>query len=191
MMATRTGTDGVTATAGAGGGGGGGLSSGAKAGIGAGVAGGAFVILGGLLWFCMAKRRTAARLAQGGGAEEASQQQRNSMPAMSQASNSVMGGGKKRHLSTSDYFGPTAGVGPFTESAEGEYVISPIAGPGNDGAVPAKPHGPGDIAVPVEIDSGVASTVPTPGNFSPGGYREGETERDKKGTEGNSPVELP
>lgn len=158
MMATRTGTDGVSATAQANSTGtSSGLGTGAKAGIGAGAAVGALAVIGGLLWFCMAKRRNAARQSGSGGSE-----QHNSAPAMSQGSSSAAGGRKRQ---TSDYFGPTAAAGPFTEFDQhgGEHGESP--GSNASRGVPAKPHSPGDIAVPVEIDSRTTSNFPSPGNF--------------------------
>lgn len=169
MMATRTGTDGVSTTAQPNNSGtSSGLGTGAKAGIGAGVAVGALVVIGGLLWFCVSKRRNAARQSGAGGSE-----QRNSVPAMSQGSASAAGGRKRQ---TSDYFGPTAAAGPFTEFDQhgGEYGGSP--GSNASRGVPAKPHSPGDIAVPVEIDSRTTSNLPSPGNFE---YH------------AQSPVELP
>jgi hypothetical protein len=57
---------------------------------------------------------------------------------------------------TEDYFGPAAGVGPFT-GAEG-------TGPARSGAVPVSPNQPGDIQPAVEI--GEALGRPTP--VSPG-----------------------
>jgi hypothetical protein len=45
-----------------------------------------------------------------------------------------------------DYFGPTAVVGPFTLD-----LTSPVTSPGR--GVPVIPQSPGDIQVPVEIDS--------------------------------------
>jgi hypothetical protein len=155
MMATRTGSDGVTSTAMAESNGSSGLSTGAKAGIGSGIAVGALVVLGALLWFCVAKRRNAAR-ASGQGS-----QPRNSAPAMSQGSTSAAGGKKRQN---SDYFGPTAGVGPFTEfeqvDSSGQHGQP---SPGYERGVPVKPHSPGDIAVPVEIDSRT-SNLPVSGN---------------------------
>lgn len=49
-----------------------------------------------------------------------------------------------------DYFGPAAVPGPFTVAS------NTASSPGHlsqDRAVPTDPHGPDDIAVPVEIDS--------------------------------------
>ncbi len=154
MMATRTRGDGTTASSLADTGSSGGLSSGAKAGIGAGVAVVALLAIGGLLMFCMAKRRNAAK----------SRQDSGFAPNMSQTSASA--GGRKRH--PSDYFGPAAAVGPYTEDP-----YSPMSphSPGRNMGVPVQPHGPGDIAVPVEIDSRTTSNLPSPGTPGDFGYK--------------------
>ncbi len=149
-MATRTGGDGTTATSVADTGSSGGLSSGVKAGIGAGVAVVALLAIGGLLMFCMAKRRNGAK----------SRQDSRSAPDMYQTSPSA--GGRKRYQS--DYFGAAA-VGPYTEDP-----YSPMSphSPGRNMGVPVRPHGPGDITVPVEIDSRTTSNLPSPG--TPGDF---------------------
>ncbi|KAF8863487.1 hypothetical protein BDZ45DRAFT_101685 [Acephala macrosclerotiorum] len=144
-LATRTGPNGILAT---GSSPSSGLSTGAKAGIGAGVAVGALVVISGFLWFCLAHRRRAKQAA--------------SVPAISQGSES----GTKRPSNGrggSDYFGPTAGHGPFTEPHD-----SAATSPGNHRGVPVSPQSPGDITVPVEIDSRDSrghSNVTTPGAF--------------------------
>lgn len=110
-----------------------GLSTAAKAGIGAGVIVGAFLVLSSFLWFCVVHRRRAKQAA--------------SVPTMSEGSET---GTKKpsNGKSGSDYFGPTAAAGPFTEPHD-----SAATSPGAYRGVPVSPHGPGDIIVPVEIDS--------------------------------------
>ncbi|KAE8452764.1 hypothetical protein EG329_013036 [Mollisiaceae sp. DMI_Dod_QoI] len=143
-LATRTGPHGILATASSPSSSSG-LSTGAKAGIGAGVAVGALVVLSAFLWFCLGQRRRARQAA--------------SVPAMSQGSES---GTKQPSAGQqgSDYFGPPATVGPFTE----HHATSP----GADRGVPVSPQSPGDITVPVEIgsnDSRGHSNVTTPGAF--------------------------
>jgi hypothetical protein len=112
-----------------------GLSSGAKAGIGIGVALFACLVIAGLLWFCM-RRRKAARQAQ----------------IDSQQSESVSGGpsrgmtqtsGNRRTAGVSDYFGPAAVAGPYTDHES----------PGNTPftGVPVAPDNPSDIVPAVEI----------------------------------------
>lgn len=54
-----------------------------------------------------------------------------------------------------DYFGPAPAVGPYSET----HSTSAVTTPGLDrGGVPLQPHEPGDIAVPVEIDSRLSET---------------------------------
>jgi hypothetical protein len=119
-----------------------GLSMGVKAGIGAGVAILTFSLLGVLLWFCVVhRRRVRARSAR-----------EREVPMISQAYKTD--GRPTQRRQTSDYFGPRATAGPFTESTTS--LISPIS-PGSEGGrgVPLSPLSPGDIAAPVEIDSGI------------------------------------
>lgn len=64
-----------------------------------------------------------------------------------------------------DYFGPEPQIGPYSDSHD---QLSPGATPGTErGGVPVVPHGPSDIAVPVEIDSGVPLPSPQPGSAVP------------------------
>lgn len=127
-----------------------GLSIGAKVGIGVSVAGLALLILGLVLYFCVAKRR-AFRLQKNSG------DRRISAPTMSQSSNSAAGAGK--HLS--GYFGPVAAVGPFTDVSREDGSKEEMV------AVPLSPHTPNDIAVPVELDGETVSVLPSP-SPSPG-----------------------
>jgi len=60
------------------------------------------------------------------------------------------GGGPLRGLAT-DYFGPDAVAGPYTD-LPGQQSGSGVSTPGR-GGVPMEPHGPADIVAPVEIDS--------------------------------------
>ncbi|KAK2934440.1 hypothetical protein FoTM2_005687 [Fusarium oxysporum f. sp. vasinfectum] len=101
----------------------GGLSDGAKAGIGVGVVVGASIIVGGLTWMCLRKRR----------------QRTASRPSAS---------GEGDGSLTQDYFGPDPAAGPYTEQAS-----SRVTSPGRTAAVPMHAQSPGDIAAPVEIGS--------------------------------------
>lgn len=129
-----------------------GMSTGAKAGIGAGVAVLALIVIGALGWFCVVHRRR----------EKARSQHESSAPALSQVSGSKADSrpSQGRRLN-SDYFGPSAKTGPFTESP-----TSPGSSPGANRGVPISPHSPGDIAAPVEIDSRDHSNVTSPGYTS-------------------------
>jgi hypothetical protein len=135
----------------------GGLSTGAKAGIGVGVAVGALAIIGALMWFFLVHRPRARQSSKATSVPPA---------AMSQASKSERNGAPPRPSpgrqasQPSDYFGPAAESGPFTEDHN-----SPAMSPGSNRGVPATPQSPGDIAVPVEIDSRSHSNVTTPGAF--------------------------
>ncbi|CVK92632.1 uncharacterized protein FMAN_07525 [Fusarium mangiferae] len=122
-------------------GGGGGLSDGAKAGIGIGVVVGASIIVGGLTWMCLRKRRqrTASRPS-ASGEGEGSAPPRDAMTDIS--------GSHARSGLTQDYFGPDPAAGPYTEQAS-----SRVTSPGRTAAVPMHAQSPGDIAAPVEIDS--------------------------------------
>jgi hypothetical protein len=126
-----------------------GLSTGAKAGIGVGIALFVCFIIAGFLWFCM-RRRKAAREAQ----------------ANSQQSESVSGGrdqsmsqlGAARSHGMTDYLGPTAKPGPYTDNE------SPGSQPAR--GVPLSPHSPGDIVGAVEIGhSRENSNVMSPGEM--------------------------
>ncbi|KAH6631120.1 hypothetical protein B0J18DRAFT_120954 [Chaetomium sp. MPI-SDFR-AT-0129] len=73
-----------------------------------------------------------------------------------------------------DYFGPAPAVGPYSDTHDYDplgppsgSVASPVV------ATPLQPHGPGDIAVPVEIDSRVKGE---------------EEEENKEGEEKQGPV---
>ncbi|RDL39168.1 uncharacterized protein BP5553_03508 [Venustampulla echinocandica] len=162
-MLTRTGTGGSIATQTPQDSPGGGLSTGAKAGIGVGVAVAALGVIGGLLWFCVVHRRRARQSQKSESVPAISQGGSENPPGGSKAGGSKAGGskaGSKRpsvgRSQPSDYFGPTAIPGPFTE----EHT-SPGTTPGTNRGVPAVPQSPGDIASPVEIDSRVQSEMPT------------------------------
>ena len=145
----RTGTNGIMATSTAQSSGSGGLSTGAKAGIGAGLAVFALSIIGLLAWFCLVHRRLVKQ-------ENSQRSASASAPAMSQASGSARPL-KSNGRQPSDYFGPAATPGPFTDSK------SPGTSPGHNRGVPATPQSPGDIQVPVEIDSRYRSATTSPG----------------------------
>ncbi len=138
----------------------GGLSSGAKAGIGAGIGVGGALLIVGLISFCIVHRRHAQAMSE---AQSQSQQRaptgsvqesatQGSKPAMSQGSGvgrSKRPPAARQMTQSSDYFGPDPVVGPFTE---GSLIASPIS-PDTSRGVPSKPQSPGDITIPVEIDS--------------------------------------
>ena len=63
-----------------------------------------------------------------------------------------------------DYFGPEPQIGPYSDAHD---QLSPGAERGGGGGVPVVPDGPWDIAVPVEIDSGVPGPSPQPGSDVP------------------------
>ncbi|KAL5350083.1 hypothetical protein ACLOAV_005120 [Pseudogymnoascus australis] len=148
--------------------GGGGLSTGAKAGIGAGVAVGALLVIGAAAWWWISRRRQAGGSAPRGSGQGSGPRGsgRGSGPwgsarggtetVVSMQQGSTPGGPDMAGRGTEDYFGPAAGVGPFT-GAEG-------AGMARSGAVPVSPDQPGDIQPAVEI--GEALGRPTP--VSPG-----------------------
>ncbi|KAJ4006940.1 hypothetical protein NW766_010348 [Fusarium irregulare] len=118
------------------------LSDGAKAGIGVGVVVGASIIIGGLTWMCLRKRKrqrsTIGPSASGDG--DGNAPPRDGMTDIS--------GSHARSGLTQDYFGPDPATGPYTEPAS-----SRVTSPGRDAAVPMHAQSPGDIAAPVEIDS--------------------------------------
>lgn len=138
---------------------GGGLSSGAKAGIGAGVAIGALLVIGAAVWWWISRRRQAGGSAprgSGRGSGPWGSARGGTETVVSMQQGSTPGGPDMAGRGTEDYFGPTAGIGPFT-GAEG-------AGMTRSGAVPVSPDQPGDIQPAVEI--GEALGRPTP--VSPG-----------------------
>ncbi|KAH8881635.1 hypothetical protein GQ53DRAFT_497293 [Thozetella sp. PMI_491] len=128
------------------------LSTGAKAGIGVGVVVASAVVIGLATWCCIRQRRLRR--------SQAAASQRQSVPqivggggrAMTETNSDTMSRGGPLAGMNQDYFGPNAGVGPYTDNAQTE-VTSPGTSPGIDRAVPLEPHGPGDIAAAVEIDS--------------------------------------
>jgi hypothetical protein len=175
--AVRTGPDGVIATAESENKG---LSTGAKAGIGVGIGIGACLVLALLLWFCVIHRRLSKM--------ESQRTASASVPAMSQGSGSAISKGQPLvpGRQPSDYFGPTAAPGPFTED-----VTSPGTSPGVNRGVPATPQSPGDIQVPVEIDSRNHSNVTSPGNFEFNVTPPNNFEDLKQAKSSEYPVELP
>lgn len=129
-----------------------GLSSGAKAGIGGGIAGIILVLVGGILYFCLRQRRNS----------RSSSESSSAAPEMSQKSGSAATRPRPSpaRRQTADYFGPNASAGPYTDDNE-----SPGTSPGLFKGVPLTPHSPSDIATAVEIDSRDHSNVTTPGAF--------------------------
>lgn len=139
-VATRTGSNGAVATLSPSTASNG-LSTGAKAGIGAGIAVLALVLITALLWFYLIYRRNSTP----------------SQPTPSQPTESERPIPPARQ--GTDYFGPIATAGPFTE----DHATPPLGRPSNMSGVPISPHSPGDIAVPVAIDSKCHSNSTTPG----------------------------
>lgn len=127
---------------------GGGLSDGAKAGIGVGAVVGAAIIIGGLAWLCIHKRRERRRTAtQPSGGSNQQHEEAAVATEVSHSSRPPQAG----HGLTRDYFGPNPAAGPYTETS-GHHSIA-ASSPGPYRAVPSRPEQPGDIAAPVEIDS--------------------------------------
>ncbi|KAK3309125.1 uncharacterized protein B0T15DRAFT_500837 [Chaetomium strumarium] len=85
--------------------------------------------------------------ARGGGGREMSEA---NSDVLSSSPSAAGGGGRRLDGLAQDYFGPAPAVGPYSET----HSTSGLTTPGVDrGGVPVQPHEPGDIAVPVEIDS--------------------------------------
>lgn len=131
------------------------LTVGAKAGIGVGVVVGCGLLIGLATWWCLRKRRERS--------EYSSQQPRptgvigqvlgGGRDPTDDASEMVSHGGPAIGI-TRDYFGPDPVAGPYTDYHNESGISTPRAG------VPLQPHGPGDIAAPVEIDSRLPNSKP-------------------------------
>ncbi|KFY76461.1 hypothetical protein V499_03883 [Pseudogymnoascus sp. VKM F-103] len=135
--------------------GGGGLSSGAKAGIGAGVAIGALLVIGAAVWWWISRRRQAGGSAprgSGRGSGPWGSAHGGTETVVSMQQGSTPGAPDMAGRGTEDYFGPTVGIGPFT-GAEG-------AGAARSGAVPVSPNQPGDIQPAVEIGEALGRRTP-------------------------------
>lgn len=130
--------------------GGGDLSDGAKVGIGVGSVVGAGIIIGGLTWLCLRRRRGRRQTLQPSEGSHVQQQQHQDHTAMTDitaASSQRPGGGTGP---TRDYFGPDPVAGPYTTEVTDQ---SPASSPGHHRAVPSRPQQPGDIAAAVEMGS--------------------------------------
>ncbi|KAI1875549.1 uncharacterized protein JN550_001835 [Neoarthrinium moseri] len=133
------------------------LSQSSKAGIGAGVAIGAALVIGAVTWFCIRRRRTERR--RRSAAYARSQQgptpgaDTTVVGSMSEVSGPTRG--QRIHPSglVYDYFGPQATEGPYTQQEGTPHETPGLAERG----VPLQPHGPGDIVVPVEMGPGAES----------------------------------
>ena len=166
-------------------GGGGGLSAGATAGVAVGVVVGVGALVGaGVWWWCVRRRRRRQAAADQGGVGDGGDGMGDGAssvrPRPAGVVGRVVGGsatgrsGREREMSDApsdvmsrsgrgglaqDYFGQAPAVGPYSET----HNTSPITTPGADrGGVPLQPHGPGDIAAPVEIDSRLREEGQTP-----------------------------
>jgi hypothetical protein len=127
-----------------------GLSQSARAGIGAGVAIGAALVIGAVTWFCIRRRRraltegTRTRGAITPGLDGAT----NAGGTMSETSVPVRNR-VHRHGMVYEYLGPQAVAGPYTEQdgQQAQYGGEMH----HDRGVAREPDGPGDIRRPVEI----------------------------------------
>ncbi|GAB1313882.1 hypothetical protein MFIFM68171_04092 [Madurella fahalii] len=134
-----------------------GLSPGSKAGIAVGVVVGFGMILGVATWSCLRKRKQRRR-------SEADSSSHRPRPAgvigrvvgggreMTDEASDMMSRSGRLPGVTQDYFGGDPVIGPYSET----YSTSAVTTPGPERervGVPLQPHDPGDIAVPVEIDS--------------------------------------
>lgn len=168
-----------------------GLSTGAKAGIAVGVVIAAAVLIGGLTWMCLRRRRSSRSTTTGnemrnvppggggavsevgggsdyrpyGGTGTAASAPTNAseIGGYAPSSTQMSHGGPLRGLTT-DYFGPEAGIGPYTDRSGGDFYY----GGGTTAATTPEnhhlaqsgraegqaPHGPDDVVAPVEIGLG-------------------------------------
>lgn len=147
----------------------GGLGTGAKAGIGVGVVAASGLFIGALTWWCLRKRKerrnsvyppprpTGVIGAVVGGAGGSEMREDNS-DVLSQPA---------AHGLTQDYFGPDPTIGPFSETPHNTSTGTTPSANRDRGGVPVHPDSPGDIAVPVEIDSRVREVRPHPQSPEP------------------------
>ncbi|KAI0134538.1 hypothetical protein BJ170DRAFT_203834 [Xylariales sp. AK1849] len=137
------------------------LSQGAKAGIGAGVAVGAALVIGAVTWFCIRQRRERTRRSS---AYLSRQSQRAPPGDVTTEVSGPARPGPHRDGLAYDYFGPAAVPGPYTQQEGTPHETPSVLGR----AVPARPRGPNDITAPVEIDSRLwASDAPSRGANTP------------------------
>lgn len=134
------------------------LSQGAKAGIGAGVALGAAIVIAAVTWFCVRRRRESLRNSEAAYRSSLRNQQ---SPApnhpggatgaadMSEVSGPASRSSPHQTGLVYEYFGPDAVRGPYTQDADETHETTAMLEHG----VPVRPRGPSDIAAPVEIDS--------------------------------------
>ncbi|KAL2264703.1 hypothetical protein VTJ83DRAFT_7213 [Remersonia thermophila] len=146
-----------------------GLGGGAIAGVAVGAAAGAGVMAGVLWWACWRRRRRRrsgtgggerAEKAHGGKSTRLTGTTNGRGDADDAAASDVASRNGRLGGPTQGYRGPAPAVGPYTETMAPDLPIdsmSPIGG------VPVMPHGPGDIAAPVEIDSRVRGQGQDPG----------------------------
>ncbi|KAI1476808.1 hypothetical protein F4774DRAFT_227008 [Daldinia eschscholtzii] len=150
-----------------------GLSEGARVGIGVGVAVGASLIIGGITWFWIHRRRVAKSRHDGGTLVGSGPEEPDMagpfLPgggAMSDVTSPSSGLGMRPRLHEDGlvygYYGPDAVAGPYTDHGDistpsGAYGIESRSTPGfSDQAARAAnryPDAPGDIVRPVEMDT--------------------------------------
>lgn len=149
------------------------LSVGAKAGISVGVIVVAGLAIGAATYLCLRRRRRRSEAASssvnprprnvigaligGGGGRDMTDLNSDSVSRPGGG-----GGGVGLPGVAQDYFGPDAQIGPYSDAQQDSH-FSPGTTPGaTDRGVPVMPHGPGDIAAPVEIDSRSPQPSPQP-----------------------------
>ncbi|KAK4121136.1 hypothetical protein N657DRAFT_601967 [Parathielavia appendiculata] len=141
----------------------GGLSPGATAGVAVGVVVGCGLVIGAVTWWCLRRRRR--RMSEAEGSSSATRPRPMGLVGrvvggsggreMSDENSDVMSGSGRLAGLVQDYSGPAPGIGPYSET----HSTSAVTTPGLDrGGVPLQPNEPGDIAVPVEIDSRLRDT---------------------------------
>ncbi|KAI2625770.1 hypothetical protein GGR54DRAFT_513497 [Hypoxylon sp. NC1633] len=159
-----------------------GLSEGARAGIGVGVGVVAAIIIFGITWFWIHRRRVERSRRGGdtlaGSARDDQDFMGPYVPAMSDTTSPTGGIGPRPPLHDSGlaytYLGPNAVEGPYTDRGTPGQITEPSASPGlsERGAMPAThyPENPNDILRPVEL-------------FAPAGVRAELGDKEEAGAE--------
>ena len=170
----------------------GGLSPGATAGLSVGVVVGSGLLIGAATWWCLRQRRERRRQSEagsssyrprptgvvgrivGGGTATSSGgggggggNREMLMMTTEEGSDMMSRSGRLAGL-PQDYFGPDPAIGPYSDAlASAETTPGPELR--DRGGVPVQPHGPGDIAAPVEIDSRLSVPHARPAGPGPNG----------------------